>query len=115
MIPVEITVYSDRSFTFVTKTPPAAILLKKAAGIAKGSSDQLKEKVGFLEAEVQAVKNEIVEREKAYKTELENVQQEKEKVKQEIAGLPRVAVLGTLISLAALHVRRFAWIKILNS
>ncbi|KKR29923.1 MAG: 50S ribosomal protein L11 [Candidatus Schekmanbacteria bacterium RBG_16_38_11] len=46
VIPVEITVYSDRSFTFVTKTPPAAILLKKAAGIAKGSSDQLKEKVG---------------------------------------------------------------------
>ena len=44
--PVEITVYSDRSFTFVTKTPPASILLKKAAGIAKGSSDQLKVKVG---------------------------------------------------------------------
>ena len=48
IIPVEITVYSDRSFTFVTKTPPASILLKKAAGIAKGASDQLKEKVGSV-------------------------------------------------------------------
>ena len=48
IIPVEITVYSDRSFTFITKTPPAAILLKKAAGIAKGASDQLKTKVGSV-------------------------------------------------------------------
>jgi len=46
VIPVEITVYSDRSFTFVTKTPPASILLKKAAGVAKGASDQLKGKIG---------------------------------------------------------------------
>ena len=38
-IPVVITVYSDRSFTFVTKTPPAAVLLKKAAGIPKGSGE----------------------------------------------------------------------------
>jgi large subunit ribosomal protein L11 len=38
-IPVVITVYSDKSFTFVTKTPPASILLKKAAGVAKGSSE----------------------------------------------------------------------------
>lgn len=45
-IPVVITVYSDRSFTFVTKTPPASILLKKAAGIAKGSSVPNKDKVG---------------------------------------------------------------------
>ncbi|RMF93522.1 MAG: 50S ribosomal protein L11 [Candidatus Schekmanbacteria bacterium] len=45
IIPVEITVYQDRSFTFITKTPPASVLLKKAAGIAKGSSDPLKEKV----------------------------------------------------------------------
>ena len=37
-LPVVITVYSDRSFTFITKTPPAAVLLKKAAGIAKGSA-----------------------------------------------------------------------------
>lgn len=37
IIPVEITVYADRSFTFITKTPPAAVLLKKAAGIEKGS------------------------------------------------------------------------------
>jgi large subunit ribosomal protein L11 len=39
IIPVEITVYKDRTFTFVTKTPPAAVLLKKAAGIEKGSSE----------------------------------------------------------------------------
>jgi large subunit ribosomal protein L11 len=45
-IPVVITVYSDRSFTFVTKTPPASILLKKAAGIAKGSSRPNTDKVG---------------------------------------------------------------------
>jgi large subunit ribosomal protein L11 len=45
-IPVVISVYSDRSFTFVLKTPPAAILLKKAAGIASGSSVPNKNKVG---------------------------------------------------------------------
>ncbi|EDM23151.1 50S ribosomal protein L11 [Caminibacter mediatlanticus] len=47
-IPVEITVYSDRSFTFITKQPPATDLLKKAAGIQKGSSNPLKEKVGKI-------------------------------------------------------------------
>ena len=46
IIPVVITVYSDRSFTFVTRTPPAAILLKKAAGIEKGSGEPNKNKVG---------------------------------------------------------------------
>jgi large subunit ribosomal protein L11 len=46
IIPVVITVYGDRSFTFVTKTPPAAVLLKKAAGLAKGSGTPNKEKVG---------------------------------------------------------------------
>jgi len=45
-IPVVITVYNDRSFTFVTKTPPAAILLKKAAGVAKGSGTPNTVKVG---------------------------------------------------------------------
>jgi large subunit ribosomal protein L11 len=44
--PVIVTVYADRSFTFVTKTPPASVLLKKAAGIEKGSSDPGKVKVG---------------------------------------------------------------------
>ena len=44
--PVEITVYEDRTYTFVTKTPPAAELLKKAAGIQKGSGETLKKKVG---------------------------------------------------------------------
>jgi len=45
-VPVVITVYSDRSFTFVTKTPPASILLQKAAGIPKGSSVPNRDKVG---------------------------------------------------------------------
>ncbi len=48
IIPVEITVFQDRSFTFITKTPPAADLLKKAAGIAKGSGNPLKEKNGSI-------------------------------------------------------------------
>ena len=48
MIPVIITVYDDRSFTFVTKTPPASDLLKKAANIQRGASNQLKEKVGTI-------------------------------------------------------------------
>ncbi|MBF0170534.1 MAG: 50S ribosomal protein L11 [Nitrospinae bacterium] len=46
IIPVVITVYADRSFTFETKSPPASVLLKKAAGIAKGSSEANKNKVG---------------------------------------------------------------------
>jgi large subunit ribosomal protein L11 len=46
IIPVVITVYQDRSFTFITKTPPAAVLLKKAAGIVKGSHNPGKEKEG---------------------------------------------------------------------
>jgi len=49
--PVVITVYSDRSFTFITKTPPAAILLKKAAGIAKGSPNPNMTKVGTVTRE----------------------------------------------------------------
>ena len=48
IIPVEITVYEDRSFTFVTKTPPAAELIKKAAGVAKGSGEPHKTKVARL-------------------------------------------------------------------
>ena len=46
IIPVEITVYADRSFTFILKSPPAAVLLKKAAGLAKGSGVPNREKVG---------------------------------------------------------------------
>ena len=46
IIPVEITVYRDRSFDFITKSPPASVLLKKAAGIASGSKTPNKEKVG---------------------------------------------------------------------
>jgi large subunit ribosomal protein L11 len=48
VIPVEITIYEDRSFTFITKTPPAAELIKKAAGLAKGSSVPNKDKVGKI-------------------------------------------------------------------
>ena len=48
IIPVEITVYEDRSFTFITKTPPAAVLIKQAAGIDKGSGEPNKEKVGTI-------------------------------------------------------------------
>ena len=48
VIPVEITVYEDRSFTFILKTPPAAELIKKAAGLEKGSSSPRAEKVGTI-------------------------------------------------------------------
>ena len=51
VVPVEITVYEDRSFTFVTKTPPAADLLKKAAGIKKGSGTPHTDKVGHVSAD----------------------------------------------------------------
>ena len=50
IIPVEITIYEDRSFQFVTKTPPAPELIKKAAGVAKGSSEPHKTKVGSISA-----------------------------------------------------------------
>ncbi len=46
IVPVEITVYADRTFTFVTKTPPAAVLLRQAAGLEKGSGEPNKIKVG---------------------------------------------------------------------
>jgi len=48
IIPVEITVFEDRSFTFITKTPPAAVLIKQAAGIEKGSGEPNREKVGQI-------------------------------------------------------------------
>ncbi|GAA0833413.1 50S ribosomal protein L11 [Streptosporangium amethystogenes] len=51
IIPVEITIYEDRTFTFVTKTPPAPELIKKAAGVAKGSAVPQKDKVGKLTKE----------------------------------------------------------------
>lgn len=56
IIPVVISVYADRSFSFITKTPPAAVLLKKAAGIEKGSSEPNREKVGRVTtADLQAI------------------------------------------------------------
>ncbi len=48
IVPVVVTVYSDRSFTFVTKTPPASVLLKQAAGVAKGAGAPNKDKVGTV-------------------------------------------------------------------
>ncbi len=48
IVPVEITVYEDRSFTFITKTPPAAVLLRQAAGIDKGSSEPNRNKVASV-------------------------------------------------------------------
>jgi len=50
IIPVEISIYEDRSFTFITKTPPAPELIKKAAGVDKGSKEPQKTKVGSLTA-----------------------------------------------------------------
>jgi large subunit ribosomal protein L11 len=51
IIPVVITVFGDRSFTFITKTPPAAVLLKKAAGLEKGSAEPNRTKVGRVTRE----------------------------------------------------------------
>ncbi|MCX7589421.1 MAG: 50S ribosomal protein L11 [Patescibacteria group bacterium] len=51
IIPAEITIYADRSFSFVLKTPPVSALLRKAAGIEKGSGDALKNKVGKVKRE----------------------------------------------------------------
>jgi large subunit ribosomal protein L11 len=56
IIPVVITVYSDRSFTFILKSPPAAVLLKKAAGIAKGSGVPNRDKIGKVtKAQIQEI------------------------------------------------------------
>ena len=51
IIPAEITIYDDRSFTFITKTPPTADLLRKALGVEKGASDSGREKIGTLSRE----------------------------------------------------------------
>ena len=62
VVPVEITVYEDRSFTFITKTPPAAELIKKAAGVAKGSPTPHTEKVANLTAaQVRAIAEQKLE------------------------------------------------------
>ena len=56
VIPVEITVYEDRSFTFITKTPPAAVLIKQAIGLDKGSGEPNRNKVGKLnQAQLKAI------------------------------------------------------------
>lgn len=51
VVPVEITVYEDRTFDFITKTPPAAVLLKKAAGVEKGAGNPKKDKAGSVTRE----------------------------------------------------------------
>ena len=62
IIPVEITVYADRSFSFITKTPPAAVLLKKAAGIERASGEPNRKKVAKLpESKVKAIAEEKME------------------------------------------------------
>ena len=56
IVPVEITIYEDRTFTFVTKTPPTAVLIRSALGIEKGAQNQLKEVVGTLtQAQVEEI------------------------------------------------------------
>jgi large subunit ribosomal protein L11 len=56
IIPAVVTIYSDRSYTFITKTPPASVLLKKAANLAKGSAEPNKNKVGTVTAkQVEAI------------------------------------------------------------
>ena len=56
VIPVEITIYEDRSFTFVTKTPPAAVLIKQAIGLEKGSGEPNRNKVGTIsQAQIRAI------------------------------------------------------------
>ena len=56
IIPVVITIYSDRSFTFITKTPPVAILVKRAVSLAKGSAEPNKNKVGTItEAQIEEI------------------------------------------------------------
>lgn len=67
IIPVVITVYQDRSFSFITKTPPASVLLKKAAGIIKGSGEPNKTKVG------QVTREQVVEIAKTKKPDLNAV------------------------------------------
>ncbi len=58
IIPVVLTIYQDRSFTFITKTPPASVLLKKAAKIAKGAADPKRNKVGTVtRAQVEEIAN----------------------------------------------------------
>jgi large subunit ribosomal protein L11 len=62
IIPVEITVFEDRSFTFITKTPPAAILIKQAIGLDKGSGEPNRNKVGKIsQAQVRAIAEQKLE------------------------------------------------------
>lgn len=62
VVPVEMTIYEDRTFTFITKTPPAAVLIKKAIGLGKGSDNALKNKVASIrEAQLEEIAKEKME------------------------------------------------------
>ena len=62
IVPVEMTIYKDRSFDFITKTPPASILIKKAVGLKSGSDNPLKNKVGVIkDAQIEAIAKEKME------------------------------------------------------
>lgn len=62
IVPVEMTIYKDRTFDFITKTPPASILIKKAIGLKSGSDNPLKNKVGVIkEAQIEAIAKEKME------------------------------------------------------
>lgn len=62
IVPVELTIYEDRTFDFITKTPPAAILIKKAVGLKSGSDNPLKNKVGTIkESQIEAIAKEKLE------------------------------------------------------
>ncbi len=62
IVPVELTIYEDRTFTFITKTPPAAILIKKAIGLQKGSDNALKTKVAKIkEAQLEEIAKQKME------------------------------------------------------
>ena len=74
IIPVVITVYQDRTFTFITKTPPAAVLLKKAAQIAKGAGDPKRDRVGKV------------------------TRQQVEEIANQKMVLPSIGVLGSLLA-----------------
>jgi large subunit ribosomal protein L11 len=62
IVPVEMTIFEDRTFTFITKTPPASILIKKAIGLSKGSDNALKNKVATIkEAQLEEIAKEKME------------------------------------------------------
>src|SRR5919202_783537 len=101
VIPVVITVYEDRSFTFVTKTPPAAVLIKQAAGLEKGSGEPHREKVGTI---TQAQLREIAEK-KLPDLNAHNVDREHEYTPAEAVRLVKEAKRVKFDESVEIHVR----------